>query len=614
MIATLLCVFIPHVANAQDPIGVVINGDNFPDDKFRELVRQHDQNGDGILSGEELENFDGIIVGEGVSDIKGIELLPITLLVLQNNDISAVDFSKVPYVQHLEVDNEQNLKIIDLTAVHNIKYLFIRDCGLLESLIVPNRESLTDFNLLNCHEVKTPINFSNSPVIFYFNCSNTDVSGVDLNNCPLLNTVDLSRNYSMTSANFNSCFNLYSVTIENGYAEVPPVVNVDYTGCDLLHQINYIRCGMDKVDLSALTSLTDIRIDDFQNLTSILFPTNVEDITITSTPLKSLDFSGLKKLTDIQCPNNQLEEIKVAGCDALRNIDISNNNIKELDLSDWPPIELFFVIGNQMTFLDLSQYHGADKWFNIQGGSINGSRLEYQKPEVVAVKLAEDEVGIDITNSKLDVSKISLLNVNNKDIIPKEVTIDGIRYFVFYDNSATADELIESGIDYRNTYAYDTKYPDDTEYASDHDTNIFVNLNVTSVTKHQASLSLSSYDDVEGVYGGPAPTAPTVIRSEGYDGKLTYKSSNEKVVLVNDDGELSVVGAGEAIITISGSESDYRLAPDAVSYKVIISQGTSIRSISHLDDGCYYTLEGLAVKNPQNNRVYIFKGKLIIIK
>ena len=101
-------------------------------------------------------------------------------------------------------------------------------------------------------------------------------------------------------------------------------------------------------------------------------------------------------------------------------------------------------------------------------------------------------------------------------------------------------------------------------------------LKVTSWTKHQAFLTLSQ-NRVEGRYGEPAPAAPTVTRSQDYDGKITFSSSNEKVVKVNaETGELTVVGAGTAIISVSGAETDYRLAPVTKTYTVYIEKATPV--------------------------------------
>lgn len=99
-------------------------------------------------------------------------------------------------------------------------------------------------------------------------------------------------------------------------------------------------------------------------------------------------------------------------------------------------------------------------------------------------------------------------------------------------------------------------------------------LKVTSWTKHQAFLTLSQ-NRVEGRYGEPAPAAPTVTRSQDYDGKITFSSSNESVVKVNaETGQLTVVGAGTAIISVSGAETDYRLAPLTKTYTVWIDKAT----------------------------------------
>ena len=65
--------------------------------------------------------------------------------------------------------------------------------------------------------------------------------------------------------------------------------------------------------------------------------------------------------------------------------------------------------------------------------------------------------------------------------------------------------------------------------------------------------------------------SPTVTRSQDYDGKLTFTSSNTDVVSVDaETGALTVNGIGTATITVSGAATDYRQAPSAVSYTVTI--------------------------------------------
>ena len=107
---------------------------------------------------------------------------------------------------------------------------------------------------------------------------------------------------------------------------------------------------------------------------------------------------------------------------------------------------------------------------------------------------------------------------------------------------------------------------------------------------------------MKGVYGEPAPQAPTVTRSQDYDGKLTWKSSNENVVKVNPEtGELTVVGAGTAVITVSGAETDYRLAPSNIRYTVIIDKATTAFAFEKAEVD---VTDGVVPENKLNVGVY----------
>ena len=140
-------------------------------------------------------------------------------------------------------------------------------------------------------------------------------------------------------------------------------------------------------------------------------------------------------------------------------------------------------------------------------------------------------------------------------------------------------------------------------------------LNVTSWTKHQAFLMLSQ-SRVEGRYGEPAPAAPTVTRSQDYDGQITFSSSDEDVVKVNaETGELTVIGVGTAIISVSGAETDYRLAPAAKTYTVIIAEATGITETadSKAADDSHFDLQGRRA-NPKGERngIYVTNGKKVV--
>ena len=72
---------------------VAINAVNFPDETFREFVKQFDGDNDGVLNDDEIASVDGIHVQEsGISSLKGIEYFTnITQLNCQDNNLSSLD-------------------------------------------------------------------------------------------------------------------------------------------------------------------------------------------------------------------------------------------------------------------------------------------------------------------------------------------------------------------------------------------------------------------------------------------------------------------------------------------------------------------------------------------
>lgn len=95
------------------------------------------------------------------------------------------------------------------------------------------------------------------------------------------------------------------------------------------------------------------------------------------------------------------------------------------------------------------------------------------------------------------------------------------------------------------------------------------NVTITLFVKKETVISVSG--GATGTFG-QALTSPSVTTTQGYDGVLSYTSSDEKVVKVDASNNLTVVGAGTATITISGTETTHWLAPAPVTYNVQIDK------------------------------------------
>lgn len=521
-----LAAFVLTLTSAQ--ASVVINSTNFPDENFRAQVAEaFDSDGDGTISDEEMEANGGHHNFDRVSNLKGIELLTsITELHIINYPdepgLTTFDY-ELPNLHWLEFQDQ----VGSLTTVDATKCTNLEDFG-----VIDNPAGLSTLKLPS--SLKS-LNLCYAPLIKTF----------DPKQFPNLQTMSLFGNTGITDLDFSNHKSIQNISVV-GYDEPYQLNSLNMVNCPELTNIDIKICTIKSLTFKSLpemlsilvveSDITNMLVDDLSQLGSIEAHDNV---------LGTLTLNNLPAIYGLSCESNKLQTLIIDKCPGMNGINAEHNRLMWLDLQD-------------------VKKNGTDE---------NSLKIDDQQPTVQAVKISPTETGL-LVHERFDVSRV--LNLRAKGIAqtPRETTVDGIRYFVFYDNGPDTPNLVGSDCGYE----YETKWPYPWVDENSKDNNLPVTLNVTSWTKHQAFLTLSQ-NRVEGRYGEPAPAAPTVTRSQDYDGKITFSSSNEKVVKVNaETGELTVVGAGTAIISVSGAETDYRLAPVTKTYTVWIDKATPVFS------------------------------------
>lgn len=521
-----LAAFVLTLTSAQ--ASVVINSTNFPDENFRAQVAEaFDSDGDGTISDEEMEANGGHHNFDRVSNLKGIELLTsITELHIINYPdepgLTTFDY-ELPNLHWLEFQDQ----VGSLTTVDATKCTNLEDFG-----VIDNPAGLSTLKLPS--SLKS-LNLCYAPLIKTF----------DPKQFPNLQTMSLFGNTGITDLDFSNHKSIQNISVV-GYDEPYQLNSLNMVNCPELTNIDIKICTIKSLTFKSLpemlsilvveSDITNMLVDDLSQLGSIEAHDNV---------LGTLTLNNLPAIYGLSCESNKLQTLIIDKCPGMNGINAEHNRLMWLDLQD-------------------VKKNGTDE---------NSLKIDDQQPTVQAVKISPTETGL-LVHERFDVSRV--LNLRAKGIAqtPRETTVDGIRYFVFYDNGPDTPNLVGSDCGYE----YETKWPYPWVDENSKDNNLPVTLNVTSWTKHQAFLTLSQ-NRVEGRYGEPAPAAPTVTRSQDYDGKITFSSSNEKVVKVNaETGELTVVGAGTAIISVSGAETDYRLAPVTKTYTVWIDKATLVFS------------------------------------
>ena len=518
-----LAAFVLTLTNAQ--ASVVINETNFPDENLRNYASQYDEDGNGTLSDAELATITSINAG-GILNLKGAEhFTNLEELLLwgysEEESIKEIDPSVFPKLYRFSLGECNGVTVLDFSRNTMFETIELSRCSNVQALSLPT--SVKEIQLFGAPKL-TALDVSRLPNLIGLWLQHTGITDLDFSNHPAIQLVSIQGEEGavdkMNSLNLQNC-----ATLEN--------VDIRYT---TIKSLSMKHLPIVRTLMMLNNDITTITIDDCEEF---------NDITCDHNVLGTLSLTNNPQLRAVNCEDNRLQVLIADNCPVLGQVQVFNNRLMWLDLKD------------------------------VVKGNVDESilKLDNQQPTVQAVKLSPTETGL-LVHDRLDVGRVLNLRAKGVSQTPKEVFVDGIRYFVFYDNGPDTPNLVGSDCGYE----YDTKWPYPWMDENSKDNNLPVTLNVTSWTKHQAFLTLSQ-NRVEGRYGEPAPAAPTVTRSQDYDGKITFSSSNEKVVKVNaETGELTVVGAGTAIISVSGAETDYRLAPVTKTYTVWIDKATPVFS------------------------------------
>ena len=531
----LLTLAMMAVALTSAQASVVINATNFPDEKLRQSVLDYDYtcDNDGVLSDEEIENCFEMQVW-GAKNLKGLEIFSNVQTIILNGDeesySSITSFDAKPFKNLGRFDiNNYAITSLDLTYSNNLWNVEVNNCR--------------DFSA-----IKTASNGKEYGVYLINLPKLTDMSKCEIKNArgiefklTGIKDIDVSNNSTLewlrVAGDVGEEIYIYELN------------SINITGCNILWDL-----GLDNVKLQSI---------QISNLPRFY------DLSLSQCETKDISVENMPNLGGLKCDGCSIQNLTIKNCPVLNGVGCADNNIHNLIIDDSPHLYSVNAENNKLMWLDMSHVENYDV------SNVSWFKVDNQNPTVQAVKLSPTETGL-LVHERFDVSRVKELRAKGLSQTPRETTVDGTRYFVFYDNGPDTPNLVGSDCG----YVYETQWPYAWVEENSKDNNLPVTLRVTSWTKHQAFLKLST-TRVNGKFNDPAPTAPTVTRSQDYDGKVTFSSNNESVVRVDaNTGVLTVVGAGTATISVAGAETDYRLAPATQTYTVTIEKDEPELSLS----------------------------------
>ena len=542
---------------------VVINETNFPDENLRFVASQYDTDENGTLSDDELAEITEINAGN-IMNLKGAE------------HFKNLDFLCLYYGS----DENPSITSINLSLFPKLYRFSLQDCAGVTSLDFSKNPLLTEFELLRCPNVsslKLP----------------ASVEQVALDGAKSLTTLDVSQlpklrqffmiNSGVTDLNFSSNPVLSSVGITGTEGEKQVLNSVNLTNCD----------GLENIDIR-YTTITTLTMKHLPIVRSLMMLYN--DITSTT-------IEDCAEFNDLTCNDNVLGTLYLTNNPLLQVVNTEDNKLQVLIADNCPKLGRVQAFNNKLMWLDLKDVVKAE---NVEESCL---KLDNQQPVVQAVKISPTEVGLRV-HERLDVSRVKNLKAKGQTMEPKEIYVDNIRYFVIYNDGPSVASLVGAT---GTGYEYDTKWPFPWMDGNSKDNRLPVTLNVASWTKHPSWIRIDGETTITAEEGTTMAALP-VLRSQDYDGKLTWRSSNEDVVKVDaETGAMTFVAQGTAYITVTGAETDYRLAPLSTGYSVVVTENTAVGAIvsSPSSSSNAFDLQGRRVNNSSKGVVIVDRKKVM---
>lgn len=311
--------------------------------------------------GHELRS---LTVPDECKSLEGINhFTSLTNLDVRNSQVSDIDISGTN-ISELSVSGNEHVKTInasgsaigdglDVSGCMNLTELNLTGCKKLRELIVGsvplsglNLSGLSNFErLTDGGAITGTIDLSGTGIKSLNNYSNGYAAvEIILDNCKNLTSIDLEQCNNMTKLSLTGCSSLASIYCRNSNS----LTSIDLSSSTELTDLSFWNLsGLTDVNLSAnnklesidirSTALTDLNISDKLNLTYVecIGNENLENLVITNCPelevllcheckLETLNVGSCRKLTELNCSQNQLTSLDVAP-DSLTSLDCSQN-------------------------------------------------------------------------------------------------------------------------------------------------------------------------------------------------------------------------------------------------------------------------------------------------
>lgn len=267
------------------------------------------------------------VVTTGLSNLKNINV--------GYNDIKSLDLADSMDLEEITCQSNENLEKLDLANHDKLTYVQANGCGLKE------------LNLTGCGSLR----------VLY--CEYNQLTKLDLNNKPLLETAYFGDNQISGEMDFRNNKNLVDVRCELNRA-----MSFYISGCE---NLEWLSGEVSYDDPSFGVTVKDFDINNHPKLEHLSINAasiQGEELSIVNSNLSSIYLEGVsnvKKITIRDCAQligvtlncGNIVELSVSGCPILWKINCDGNLISTLSLSQLPALTSLSCESNNLSSLDL---------------------------------------------------------------------------------------------------------------------------------------------------------------------------------------------------------------------------------------------------------------------
>lgn len=376
---------------------------------------------------------------------------------------------------------------------------------------------------------------------------------------------------SITEKTFIDCKNLKNITMSDNVIEIN---NSAFSGCSQLETVKMP---------SNIKSIKYNLFDGCSNLKNIIIPSNV-------TTIYEAAFRGCSSLTNISIPNKvtKIDHYAFQGCSNLTHITIPNSvtEISDMAFKDCSNLTAV-VIPDSVTKIGTDAFANCNKSnliFQVPNNDVRllliNANVDSNKIRIVsgspnATKVSS--IGLDTVTSNWTIGKTGIFSAT---ILPSDATDSTVTWTSSDPNIATVDDGGIVTAKAKGTVTITATANDGSGVSQSKTITVNDQNSTNSTTSTDVKITQITIDGNSSIttIGGIISLTPNILPNTATNKSVTWTSSNPSVANVNNQGVITAISNGNAIITVTANDGS-----NITSTKTITVTGQTSNNISNSD-------------------------------